>query len=263
MKTLIKTFINIIKKITLAKLISVSLSIILISLIKYIIIGKYNYTTQELIPNIFIANLTWLIHISFIPRLSEFLGLKGINFNIYELFFGIRQEKLKLGYDDMKLRYKLKDKLYNSMDSTDNKGKEVDKGDYKPFDPTSLSIKHTNPGPGFNVPGGKVPIRDPICQHIDYNSHYLSQFRSMSLETAMEQRTAYLVHINVINGKLAYARDALLKVPEIPTNEYELKLRNTILKDIDQFSKSKTRTEGRITLINSRIEFIEKEIKKS
>jgi hypothetical protein len=42
-----------------------------------------------------------------------------------------------------------------------------------------------NPAPGFNVPGGEVPITDPICQHIDYNTRILSQFKTMDLETAI------------------------------------------------------------------------------
>jgi len=45
-----------------------------------------------------------------------------------------------------------------------------------------------NPGAGFNVPGGEVPIRDEICKHIDYNSHILKQFKTMDLEVAMVQR---------------------------------------------------------------------------
>jgi len=36
-----------------------------------------------------------------------------------------------------------------------------------------------NPGPGFAVSGGEVPIRDPICEYIDYNGHILSQFKNM------------------------------------------------------------------------------------
>jgi hypothetical protein len=52
--------------------------------------------------------------------------------------------------------------------------------------------KTINPGPGFNVPGGEVPIRDEICKHIDYNSHILNQFKKMDLKTALEQRDIYI-----------------------------------------------------------------------
>ena len=54
-------------------------------------------------------------------------------------------------------------------------------------DPASVFFpKKINPGAGFNVPGGEVPIRDEICRHIDYNTHILSQFKKMDLETIIE-----------------------------------------------------------------------------
>ena len=69
-------------------------------------------------------------------------------------------------------------------------------------DPASILLpRRTNPGPGFNVPGGEVPIRDEICQHIDYNTHILSQFKKMDLETAIEQRNNNLIFIRVIENK--------------------------------------------------------------
>jgi hypothetical protein len=117
--------------------------------------------------------------------------------------------------------------------------------------------KTINPGPGFNVPGGEVPIQDEICKHIDYNSHILSQFKKMDLKTAIEQRDNYLKCIQVINQKASFAQDTLSKVPEIPTNEYEYKLKNTILRDLDQLNQAKVRAEAKATLLNSRIDFIQ------
>lgn len=215
--------------------------------------------------------------------LSEFLGLKNINFNLYELFYGTRQNKIKLGYEESlpyKLNDKYKNKLYNAMDSSDkpDKGKGVDKGDYTSFDeskelvsstvstnsnlpysnqdPSYLFTKHTNPGPGFNVPGSKVPILDPICQHIDYNGHYLSQFRNMSLETALEQRGAYYAQISGLNRQLYYAKDSLSKISEVPKDNNEIQLRKTLERDILFITQNKIRMEGRIILLDSRIEFI-------
>ena len=64
-----------------------------------------------------------------------------------------------------------------------DKGKQVESSDapfvpyealnklYPGIDPTDLFPKRINPGPGFNVPGGEVPIRDEICKHIDYNTY--------------------------------------------------------------------------------------------
>src|SRR6266496_3000591 len=95
-------------------------------------------------------------------------------------------------------------------------------------DPTSVFFpKKINPGAGFNVPGGEVPIRDEICQHIDYNTHILRQFKKMDLETAIKQR------------------------------------KNKILRDLDSLNRDKLRAEARATLLTSRIEFIEGKINKT
>jgi hypothetical protein len=51
-------------------------------------------------------------------------------------------------------------------------------------------------------------------------------------------------------------------VPDIPTTDYEFRLKNQILRDLDGMRKDKIRTEARATLIGSRIDFIESLIKK-
>src|SRR5579862_3334800 len=117
--------------------------------------------------------------------------------------------------------------------------------------------KTINPGPGFNVPGGVVPIQDEICKHIDYNSHILNQFKKMDLKTALEQRDNYLKYIQVINEKTSFAQETLSKVPEIPTSDYEHRLKNTILRDLHELSANKDRAEAKAILLNSRIEFIQ------
>lgn len=124
-------------------------------------------------------------------------------------------------------------------------------------DPASIFFPKTiNPGPGFNVPGGEVPIRDEICKHIDYNSHILNQFKTMDLKTAIEQRDNYLKYLEVISHKTTYAQETLLKVPEIPTNEFQYNLRIKILSDLEDLKKQKVRAEAKSLLLNSRIEFI-------
>ena len=131
-------------------------------------------------------------------------------------------------------------------------------------DPASVFFpKKINPGPGFNVPGGEVPIRDEICRHIDYNTRILSQFKKMDLETAIEQRNNNLLFVKVIEGKLDFAKNALAKVPTIPTTEYEFRLKDQILRDIDSLNRDKVRAEARATLLTSRIEFIEGQINKT
>jgi len=131
------------------------------------------------------------------------------------------------------------------------------------LDPTSVFFPSlTNPGPGFNVPGGEVPVRDEICKNIDYNSHILSQFKNMDLETALEQRNNNIMFIKVLETKLDFAQKAFSKLPLIPTTEYEFKLKNQILRDLDILSKDKVRAESRATLLSSRIEYIDGKINK-
>jgi len=129
------------------------------------------------------------------------------------------------------------------------------------LDPASVFFpKKINPGPGFNVPGGEVPIRDEICQHIDYNTHILSQFKKMDLETAVQQRNTYLKFVEILNGKIAYAQDVFTKVPATPTTEYEFRLRNQIIRDLEKLNRDKVRSEAKATLLTSRIQFIEIQI---
>lgn len=127
-------------------------------------------------------------------------------------------------------------------------------------DPASILPKRTNTGPGFNVPGGEVPIRDEICQHIDYNTHILSQFKKMDLETATEQRNNNLIFVQVLETKINYANGVLSKIPTIPTTEHEFKLKNQILRDLNNLSRDKIRAEARATLLSSRIQFIEGQV---
>jgi hypothetical protein len=71
-------------------------------------------------------------------------------------------------------------------DSMD-KGKAIEAPFFSIFSKVSPNVDATslpfpdkvNPGPGFNVPGSEVPLRDEICQHIDYNGHILNQFKTM------------------------------------------------------------------------------------
>jgi hypothetical protein len=84
----------------------------------------------------------------------------------------------------------------------------------------------------------------------------------MDLETAIEQRNNNLNYVKLLEGKLAFAEDALAKVPDVPTNDYEFRLKNQILRDLDAMRKDKIRTEAKATLLGSRIQFIESLINK-
>jgi len=83
----------------------------------------------------------------------------------------------------------------------------------------------------------------------------------MDLKTAIEQRDNYIKYLEVIKHKTTYAQDTLSKVPETPTNDYEHRLKNTILRDLHELNVQRIRSEAKATLLNSRIEFIQINIK--
>jgi len=275
MTKLIQTTKNMINTIlvnfTLAKFGAALFTIIVVALIKYMISGNLHIDYCEFWNNVEIGLLGWTLNTVFIGWLSEYLAIKGINFNLKQFIYGYDT----MGVGDSFSSSNFKIKTYNAMESEDgldtdkhiDKGKGIDKGYTEsgsenevnpldkgkgidrivhpirlgsghctepPFvtwskvfpgvDPTSVFFPKTiNPGPGFNVPGGEVPIRDEICKHIDYNSHILNQFKKMDLKTAVEQRDNYIKYIQVMEQKTSFAQEALSKVPTIPTNEYEYK----------------------------------------
>ena len=294
---------------TLAKFTSALMTIIMVALIKYMITGNLHIEYCEFWNNVAIGLFGWTINTTTISLLSEYFGIKGINFNLKQFLYGY--DTMGAGNDYTSKDFKAK--LYNAMESDAmesddgpdpskqiDKGKGIDKGynegnvesGAKPLDkgkgierrvprielgpghcteppfvtwsrvfpgldPASVFFPKTiNPGPGFNVPGGEVPLQDDICKHIDYNSHILNQFKKMDLKTAIEQRDNYIKYLEVIKHKTAYAQDTLSKVPETPTSDYEHKLKNTILRDLQDLNMQKIRAEAKATLLNSRIEFI-------
>jgi hypothetical protein len=323
-KTINKFFTNIKNKfraITIAKFISAFITIIILAIIRYYLFGGFYLDPEDIINNIRIGTLGWIVNQTTVVLLTDYLNSKGINFNLNEIWFGLHRIEGNAPSLDTK---EFKPKIYNAMDSDNNmetdspmetddvmesdkdsnSGKPLDKGkgvdrEVHPFhgsninnaiiedmtkpsdkgkeitpvteppfalwkrvfpglDPSSIiHPKRINPGPGFNVPGGQVPIRDEICKHIDYNSHILKQFRTMDLEVAIEQRNNNLRLINVLENKLAFAQNALSKIPQIPTTDYEFRLKNKIISDLNHMNNDKARAEARVTLLSSRIDFIQ------
>ena len=373
-----KKLITIIKKalanFTLAKFCGAIITVTILAIVKYLISGSFHIEYSDFLNNVGIGLLGWTINTGIMAFLTEYLGIKGINFNLNQFLFGL--ETMKAG-DATKvggtpsLTEVLEDgkpKLYNAMDSgegsntdkksvsrkggyrdkgrdtrvhpyprdgrravrawtfddesvngsdscgvsdtemeggptnkceslapstTDgsslfDKGKGMapteamqeslfDKGKgietantplqaplpiwNKPFsglNPNAVIFTpKINPGPGFAVPGGVVPIHDDICQHIDYNGHILTQFKTMDWHTAMQQRYNYLLCAHNMSGKIAYAQQTLSRIPMTPTTEQEFRLRNQIMQDIEALNKIKTRSEARAILLASRIQFIQ------
>ena len=137
------------------------------------------------------------------------------------------------------------------------------------FDPTKLRAPgtyplyvpdvKTNPGPGFNVPGGKISIREPICELINWNTNILTQFRTMDLETAIEQRDNNLKLIEVHRRKLEFGEMKLAAEGgrgPVPTNEREAFIRQKVADDKKFLTRNVDEANARQTLLLSRIEFI-------
>jgi len=297
-KNIVSSLRVIANNITLAKFISVFTTIVLVSAVKYGISGKFYLEYSDFFLNIAVGLLGWTVNLSLITWFTDSLSLKGVNFNLKELLFGFQV----IENSDLKVeKFKVKRYNAMESDNTSDYGQPLDKGkgvdreqhplhgseDNRPsadgnnanssteppfalwnkvfpgLDPISLiHPNRINPGPGFNVPGGEVPIRDEICKHIDYNSHILKQFKTMDLEVAIVQRDNNLHLMRVLDSKLVYAQNALAKIPSIPTTDYEFRLKNKIISDLDDMHNKKIRSEARVTLLNSRIEFIEISLEK-
>jgi len=174
MKTKIKNkILKILVNFTLAKFMSALITITMLAAIKYAVTGSFYIEYCKFFTNIGVGLLSFTINTGLIGLLSEYLGINGINFNLKELIFGF--EKIQVGgTSSPKASDKLKVKVYLAMDSEEqsnpnkplDKGKGVESGESSftgGINPSSIFSPKTNPGPGFNVPGGEVPINDPIC----------------------------------------------------------------------------------------------------
>lgn len=271
---------------TLAKVLAAGFTILIVAGLKYYVSGDFIIDNKDILSNIAIGFLSWITNTSMVSLFTSYLGIKGINFNLRELLYGL--DRMEVNTTNSCIEdSKPMNKLYNAMDSNnntesdkplhkgegiesnvsplyDNNGKEIAPYSvwykvYPGVDPT-FPPKGTNPGPGFNVPGGEVPIHDPICQHIGYNSHILNQFKKMDLETAIKQRDNTLLLVQSIEGRLNYVRNALTLVPENPANLDQLNIKNRILSDLQALNRDKIRAEARTTLLISRIEYIENKV---
>jgi hypothetical protein len=274
--------------ITLSRIMSAFISVIFIAAFKYLISGDFVLDYSDFYKNVGVGVVGFTINETLLFWLTDYFNIRGMNFNLKEILFGYDTIDGGIPSSDFKV------KLYLAMESDDGlSGQKIDKGkgvdrtgmhnsDGTPWesnvipptnepepsfgvwkkvfpvlDPLSIIPKRINPGPGFNVPGGEVPIRDDICRHIDYNTHILKQFKTMDLEVAIEQRNNNILLINNLTQKSAFAQKALSNIPEIPTTEHEFRLKNQIIGDLNFMSTNIAKAEGRVILLNSRIEFIE------
>lgn len=340
LKVFVKRVLKSIVLITLDKLFGLLLGAIFLASLKYAISGCLSVNWLDFNLNFSLAFIGAIFRLIVKELLYEYLSIKGINYNIDQLLFGLNKHRMGSDHD----LGEFKPRLYNSMDIDDEPslGKSLDKGkgvsqdsdrmsisgdsdNDKPLDkgkgvsqdknssdeesnghktkrldkgkgvdrhmhPNHPSVTNegipstvspfgflntispgtyttaympnfppkTNPGPGFNVPGGIVPIRDDICKYIDYNSHILRQFRTMDLETATEQRNNNLKMIEVLKKKLEYGQIKLATegVGEVPKNDYGIWLKGKVAAEAKWLDDRIAKAEGRQTLLLSRIEYI-------
>ena len=370
-------FNNFFKAFTLSKLLGGIITAFVVTSIKYYLSGSIYIDYSDFSNNFGLALLAWTLNTGIISFLNEYLGIRGINFNLKEFMFG---------FDTMNCHEEspakpIKPKRFLAMDMDENldpnkgldKGKGIDKGHdqgkdeyegldeyqsldskeftkrkkkltlrekvaklkerWRPYDPDisirklyhsysdsdsedsstyskktplkknvnttepkmpklsyeewlktlstsppveppmaawnrvfpgkdpSCLIPKTNPGPGFNVPGGEVPIRDPICANIGYNSHILSQFKKMDLETAVEQRYSYNRMVRFKDLEINYARNALNNLLSLPISQQDINLKSRIETDLLELQKIRNEGVGKIILLTSRIDYIESCIK--
>ena len=333
----VKRVLNSIMLITLDKIFGLLLAAIVLASLKYAISGCLSVNWEDFNLNFSLAFFGGIFRFVVKELSFEYLNLKGINYNIDQLLFGLNKHRMGSDHD----LGEFKPKLYNCMDIDDEPsfGKSLDKGkgvsedsdrmsisgesdndkpldkgkgvsqdnnssgeesnghktkrldkgkgvdrnihpdhpsaineevrspivwNIKPMDPIDPNMympnfpPKTNPGPGFNVPGGVVPLRDEICKYIDYNSHILRQFRTMDLETAIEQRDNNLKMIEVLKKKLEFGQIKLARegVGEVPKNDYEVWLKQKVAIEAQWLHETMAKGNGRQTLLLSRIEYI-------
>lgn len=111
---------------TLAKLLGGLLTALVVATLKYYISGGFHIENSEWGSNVGIAFFAWTLNTGIIALLTDYLGIKGLNFNLKQFIYGLDTMKMDQGYSVDKF----KPKLYNAMNSLDdsNPSKGLDKG---------------------------------------------------------------------------------------------------------------------------------------
>jgi len=113
----IKTKINLILvNITLAKFAGALVTIIFVALIRYMVSGNIHIDPTNFLNNIVLGSFTWIFNISSVSLLSDYLGVKNINFNLQQFLYGYDT----MGAGDSSSLKEGKHKLYNAMGSNNS-----------------------------------------------------------------------------------------------------------------------------------------------
>ena len=119
-------FMSIISNFTLAKFFGALITAIVVAILKYCISGSFHIEYCEFLNNVGIALLAWTLNTGIIGWLTEYLGIKGINFNLKQFIYGF--DTMNVGHESSAKN--IKSKLYHAMESDEesNPNKRLDKG---------------------------------------------------------------------------------------------------------------------------------------
>ena len=133
-----RTLLNCFFLLTLDKIIGLIVGVLIMAILKYIISGGFSINWNEFNLNVTLGICGGIIRIFVKESLNEYLNIKGTNYSLYQLLYGL--EKQKLGYSGDLADFK--PKLYNSMDShgESSKGDYLDKGKGVAIDPDRMSL---------------------------------------------------------------------------------------------------------------------------
>jgi hypothetical protein len=126
LKFFVKRVLNGIMLITLDKVFALFLGAIFLASLKYAISGCLSINWEDFKLNFSLAFIGGIFRSLINELLFEYLNIKGINYNIDQLLFGLNKQKMGSGHD----LGEFKPRLYNPMDIDDEpgSGQSLDKG---------------------------------------------------------------------------------------------------------------------------------------
>lgn len=124
MKNIINKINTRVGNITLSRIISAFLSIILVASFKYIISGDFVLNYSDFYKNVGVGILGFTINESLLVWFTDYFNIKGMNFNLKQILFGYHTIDGDIPSTDFKV------KLYLAMESDDgsSSGQKIDKG---------------------------------------------------------------------------------------------------------------------------------------
>src|SRR3978361_2299801 len=91
---------------TLAKFLGALLTALAVAALKYYISGGFHIENSEFSANVGIALLGWTLNTGIVGILTDYLGVKEINWNLKQLMYGF--DTMKTGKDYKVEKFKLK-----------------------------------------------------------------------------------------------------------------------------------------------------------